>query len=124
MRLWIKFILGLLSHGFLLSMGLFVGYLFPGIIQLSQSRTNELPPDFLIYIPLVLVGSLSILIPIAVFIVYLFKNPKFSSTVRLVWILLLAFFPVLAAPVFFWAVIFRHPTGEAFFGKTPDRAHA
>ena len=124
MRSLIKFILGVLSHGFLLTMIFFIGFLFPKIIQLSQSHSSELPPDFAIYIPLVLAGAFSVFIPMGVFIGYIVKNPRFTSTSRLVWVLSLVFANAIATPVFFWAVFVRHPNDEPFFKHNQQSAHA
>jgi hypothetical protein len=124
MKTAVKALIGLLSHGFILSLGFFLGFLFPRIIHLSQSRATELPPEFLIYIPLVLVGAFSALIPMVWYIVYLIKNPKFSSTQRIVWILLIAFMGALAVPAFFWVVFLHHPSDEPFFGSSQGVAHA
>jgi hypothetical protein len=124
MRIFAKVFMGLMSHGFILSMGFFLVFLFPRIIHLTQSRATELPPEFLFYIPLVLIGAISIFIPMIWFIVYLIKNPKFSSTARIVWIVLIALMGALAVPVFFWVVFVRHPSSEPFFGHAHEAAHA
>jgi hypothetical protein len=124
MRLLAKFLLGIASHGFFISMGFFIGFLVPRINDLMKSHASELPPEFSIYIPLMLLGVLSIFICIGVFIAYLIKNPRFSSNQRLVWILLLAFASALAVPVFFWVIFIRHPNDLPFFGKSSEKSHA
>ena len=124
MRSVIKFILGVLSHGFILTMIFFIVFLFPKIIQLSQSHSSDLPPEFSIYIPLVLAGAFSVFIPMGLFIGYIFKNPRFSSTSRLVWVVSLIFANAIAPPLFFWAVFVRHPNDEPFFKYNQQSAHA
>jgi hypothetical protein len=124
MKALIKLIVGLLAHGFILSMIFFLGFLFPKILQLTQSHVSELPPEFAIYIPLALVAALSVFVPMGLFVGYVLKHPGFSSTGRIVWVLALVLANAIAVPIFFWVVFIKHPNDQPFFKHNQPLAHA
>lgn len=120
MKRWMKVLLGLGTHWFLVYIPLVLGMVFTFIATLPRDGRGEPPPALFIGLAIFLVIHLfSILVMLVAkgfCIAYAVKHTRFIPNERMLWALLLAFMGVLAMPVLFWMYIFKHPVGEPFFG--------
>ena len=125
MKRWMKVLLGLGTHWFLLYLPLVLGMVFLFIATVPKNGPGEPPPAFFVGLAIFLVVHLfSILVMLVsqgFCIAYAVKHTRFIANERMLWALLLAFMGVLAMPVLYWLYIFKHPVGEPFFGpkETP-----
>jgi len=125
MKRWMKIALGVMAHWFFLYLPVFFLALFGMIATTAtaQGHGNEPPgPLFIVgIVALFGVHFLSILLMLGtqgLFIAHAVKHPRFEAgNLRVVWVLLLVFFGILAAPVYYWMYLFPQPVGAPFFGN-------
>lgn len=124
MKRWMKVLLGLGTHWFLVYIPLFLGMIFTFVLTAPKGGHGEPPPAFFMGLGLfVLVHLFSILVMLVTqgfCIAYAVKHSRFSPNERMLWALLLAFAGVLAMPILYWLYIHKHPIGEPFFGPKED----
>ena len=125
MKRWMKIALGILAHWFFLYLPVFFLAVF-GLIATSATTQghgrNEPGPFFIAGIfGLFAVHFLSILMMLGtqgLFIAHAVKHPRFNEgNLRVLWVLLLVFFGIMATPVYCWVYLFPQPVGEPFFGN-------
>ncbi len=124
MRLLLKTLIGLGAHGQLFAIAFFLGVMVPRMVRLFQSQSRDLPPDFVMLMPVVFIACFLSLFSLIFFILYLVKNSKFTQTQQTVWILLMFFVGILAEPILFWVVFIKHPGTEPLFSKSPKVVQA
>jgi len=124
MKRWMKVLLGLGTHWFLVYIPLFLGMILTFVAIVPKNGPGEPPPAFFVgFVAFILIHLLSILVMLATqgfCLAYAVKHPRFSPNQRVLWALLLAFAGVLAMPVLYWLYIHKHPIGEPFFGPKED----
>lgn len=115
MKSWMKLLLGLGSHAFTLVFLFFLVSILPRLFVLIQSKADTLPSDFGTFILGMLISVFCFFAVAAFFIVYLSKNQSFSPLSRAMWMLSFFFVGIVALPVFFWSVVWRHPREKGVF---------
>jgi fatty-acid desaturase len=125
MKRWMKVLLGLGTHWFLVYLPLFLGFVFTVIATAPKGGQVAPPPAFFLGLGLFVLGHflsiLAMLGTMGICLAYAVKHPRFTSNERLLWALLLAFAGAFAMPVFYWLYLHKHPIGEPFFGpKDPS----
>lgn len=120
MKRWMKVLLGIGTHWFLIYLPLVLGMVFTLILSLPKQGHGEPSPALFIAMAIFLLihlfSILVILVTQGFCIAYAVKHTRFIPNERMLWALLLTFMGVLTLPVLFWMYIFKHPIGEPFFG--------
>jgi hypothetical protein len=124
MKRWMKLLLGLGTHWFLVYIPLLLGMVLAFVATVPKNGHGQPPPAFFVgFAAFILAHLFSILVMLVsqgFCIAYAVKHTRFSPNERMLWALLLAFAGVLAMPVLYWLYIHKHPIGEPFFGPKED----
>ncbi len=120
MKRWMKVLLGLGTHWFLVYIPLFLGAIFALVATAPHGGQGEPSSAFFLglglFVLLHLFSILVMLVTMGFCIAYAVRHPRFNPSERMMWALLLAFLGLLAMPALYWLYLFKHPVGEPFFG--------
>jgi hypothetical protein len=88
---------------------LFMGFVMFSMFGMDSGAAEGPPLMFMVIFPLHMLTMLSVFALIAIYVVLAVKNKDLDDTMRIIWVLLLVMFNILAAPAYWWLCVWNTP---------------
>ncbi len=88
---------------------LFMGFVLFSMFAMETGSSEGPPMMFMVIFPLHMLTMLSMFALIAIYVVLAVKNKNLDDTMRIIWVLLLVMFNILAAPAYWWLYVWNEP---------------